>query len=188
MNTRQPFGFARKTLLIVVAALAAALGGGYYYANYSEGIYEYSCTKDKQFICTFFKENWYWLIHDYSLTFSPEYMLDKRAASQKDPRTVGILRVKTYRVKGQPVGFVAYYPSELYTGRLLFLGVDKQYRSRGIARKLTQYALDDLKRLGVKTIWINTRTDNTPGRKLYESLGFKVGWTDGAYTDYKREA
>ena len=188
MNTVHRLGFARKLALLAIILVTAALGGSYYYAFYSEGIYEYSCTKDKSFICSFFKENWYWLIHDYTISYSPEYMLDKKAASQNDPRTIGILRVKTYRVKGKPVGFVTYYPGELYSGRLLFLGVDKEYRGKGIARKLAQYALDDLKRLGVKTIWINTRSDNTAGVKLYKTHGFTEGTTDGAYIDFKRAA
>ena len=188
MNRITRSGFITKTVAGIILALGAGLGGLYYYTRLSEGIYEYDCSKDKQFICSFFKKNYYWLVHDYSKTFSPEFMLDNKAASQKDLRMVGILKVKTYRIHGEPVGFVTYYPSELYTGRLLFLGVDERYRGQGIARKLTQYALDDLKRMGVRTIWINTRTDNAPGRKLYESLGFKEGWTDGAYVDYKRAA
>ncbi len=188
MNILKRSGFITKTVAGIILALGAGSGGLYYYTRLSEGVYEYECPNDKQFICSFFKENYYWMVHDYSKTFSAEYMLDKRASSQKDPRSVGTLKVKTYRMHGEPIGFVAYYPSELYTGRLLFLGVDKRYRSRGIARKLAQYALADLKRMGARTLFIHTRTDNAPGRKLYESLGFKEAWTDGAYVDYKREA
>jgi ribosomal protein S18 acetylase RimI-like enzyme len=188
MNRITRGGFISKAAIGALLALSIGLGGGYYYLRLSDGIYEYECSKDKPFICSFFKENYYWLVHDYSTSFSPEYMLDNKAASQKDPRMAGILNIRVYRLHGKPVGFITYYTQELYAGRVLFLGVDKQYRSRGVARKLLQYAFADLKRKGVRTIWINTRTDNIPGRKLYESFGFKEGRNDGAYVDYKREA
>ncbi|MBA2307537.1 GNAT family N-acetyltransferase [Candidatus Dependentiae bacterium] len=188
MDRIKKSGFINKAVIGIMLALSAGIGGLYYYNRFSDGIYEYECSTDKQFICSFFKENFYWLVHDYSKTYSPEYMLDNKSPSQRDPRVIGTLKVKTYRIKGRPVGFITYYPSELYSGRILFLGVDKNYRSKGIARKLLSSAFADLKRMGVRTIWINTRTDNTPGRKLYESLGFTEGTNDGAYVDYKRAA
>ncbi|MBA3751642.1 GNAT family N-acetyltransferase [Candidatus Dependentiae bacterium] len=188
MEIVQKTSFMKKLIIGLALICGVGVGGWYYQTQVGEGIYEYSSSSDKQFIVNLFKENWYWLIHDYSKNFSTEFMLDNRAASQTDSRTFGILNIKAYRIKGEPVGFIAYYPGALYEGWILFLGVDKKFRSRGYARKLMQYAIDDLKKKGCRIIRLNTRTDNTAGRKLYESLGFKQDWTDGAYVIYVREA
>jgi ribosomal protein S18 acetylase RimI-like enzyme len=54
-------------------------------------------------------------------------------------------------------------------------------------KKLMQFALDDMKRLGAKKISLVTRTSNLSAQKLYNRMGFKETYRDEGYVyfDYK---
>lgn len=178
---------ARTTRFFATLVLMTGLAGlsyWYYNARFGEGIYEYNPSLDRSFIINLFKKDWYWLISDYSAKdYSVEHMLDDKASS-KD--THNDLTIKAYRVKGNPVGFVAYYPKEFFEGYILFLAVDKTQRSKGYARKMLAYAINDLKKRGATVIRLITRTDNVAGQKLYRSVGFNQIWTDGAYVKFEK--
>lgn len=183
----------KKFLLIAsLGLLCAAIGTGLWlYNTYSinkkyHNIYTYDADIDKPFILQLFKDNWYWLVSEHSLDFSPEYMLDNKASSKK-PQHKGNLTIKTYRKDNKPLGFVAYYTKELLEGFILFVAVDEKERGHGYARELLQYAIDDLARRGCITISLITRTVNERGRKLYEGMGFKQIWTDGAFIKYQKK-
>lgn len=176
----------KKILLLAVVVTAIGVSTWYYRAHFGEGVYEYSSSIDRGFILNLFKEDWYWLISDYSKDYSPERTLDLRAPS-KSEEYAGKLIIKTYRIANKPAAFAAYFTKELFEGEILFLAVGKKYRKKGIARKLMLYTLKDLKRRGVHMVRLLTRTDNVNARKLYESLGFERFWTDGAYVRYKKE-
>jgi ribosomal protein S18 acetylase RimI-like enzyme len=174
-----------KWIGLVALGLVMVLGGGYYWYQKSSPIKPYEASRDRAFIINLFKKDWYWLISDYSPDYNVEFMLDKKSPTQNSTADVGKLIIKTYVENGVPMGFVAYYTKELKVGQLLFLAVDERYRGKGIARKLMNYALKDLKSLGMLAVRMNTRSDNKRARKLYESLGFKLIWTDGAYIIYE---
>ena len=185
MTHTRTTGLYTKIFLLILGV--AALGGSlwYYKSHTSEGVYDYDPTLDRAFIINLFKNDMYWLISDYSAKdYSVERMLDYKASSRE---TSGDLILKTYRVKGQPVGFTAYYIQELFIGRILFVSVDKAFRSKGYARKMVNYVIADLKKRGVRIIRMITRTDNIPAQKLYKSIGFKEFWTDGAYMMLEKE-
>jgi ribosomal protein S18 acetylase RimI-like enzyme len=61
-------------------------------------------------------------------------------------------------------------------GKVIYLianvAVHPDFRRRGIARQLTQAALDNLRLRGVKTAWLQVRDDNPVAYGLYLSLGF----------------
>ena len=46
------------------------------------------------------------------------------------------------------------------------------YRRRGIARDLTQAALDHLRRRGIPWCWLQVDEDNPPAQLLYQQMGF----------------
>jgi ribosomal protein S18 acetylase RimI-like enzyme len=171
--------------LILVGTVIAGISLWRYTTGSSEGIYTYNPSTDRAFVIDMFKQDWYWLISDYSPDYSVEHMLDTKSAS-REPQDFGKLIIKTYRVKGKPVGFICYYKGELLEGRILFLSVDKTYRGKGYARTLLNFALDDLKKQGIRVARMFTRVDNERGRKLYTGLGFKQIWTDGAYLMYEK--
>ena len=172
--------------LSLILLCLVAMGGGLYwiYRTQSPGIYQYDSAKDKAFITNIFDKDWYWLISDHSPDYAVEYMLDYRASSQY-PSGKGKLTIKAFRVKGKPVGFSAYFMEEFYRGRILFVSVDKEYRSKGYAKKLMLGAIEDLKKRGARLIYLITRTDNKVAQKLYAGLGFKETWTDVAYVKFE---
>ena len=133
------------TKIFLAIALVGALGASaWYFSARSEGVFDYNPQEDQAFVINLFKNDWYWLISDASSkSYSVEHMLDYKASS-KDKE--GDLILKIYRVKGKPVGFVAYYPRELFIGQILFVSVDKSQRGKGYARKMVSSALKDLKK------------------------------------------
>jgi|GEM_PF-1472849 len=49
----------------------------------------------------------------------------------------------------------------------------EEFQGRGVGRRLTVYALEKLKALGTKDVFLATTDTNNTARHLYESLGFK---------------
>lgn len=160
------------------AALLASLlmiGGGavyYYYHTQSpkQPIYEYEAARDKEDIQKLFDNNWYWLISsdDYSVNF----MLDRRAPNQYNPRYFGKLQIQVMRVNNEFVGFVAYYMKNFYLGQLLFIAVKQDQRGKGYAKVLMNYALEQLKEMGATKVKLVTRPTNLSAIAVYNKTGF----------------
>lgn len=131
-------------ILMGIGALLIAGALWYSLARPVEGIVPYDPARDKSEILSIFAKDWYWLVSDYSGDFSPEFMLDNRASS-REPQNKGDLTIRVFLVDGKPVGFVTYLPKELLVGEIRIMGVDRDYRSKRIGRKLMTYALEDLK-------------------------------------------
>lgn len=76
---------------------------------------------------------------------------------------------------GRIIGNLSLIPLQK-EGRRVFLianvAVHPDYRRRGIARKLTQTALEYLDRQKESQVWLQVRDDNPPAIDLYRSLGF----------------
>ena len=176
---------SRTILISSIAAVLIGVGGAFWYYQSTGNIKPYDAARDKAFIMKVFKDNWYWLLSDYTPNYDVEFMLDHRAPTAEDMSDAGKLILRTYVIDGTPVGFIHYYEDVLKVGRILFMGVGKDYRGKGYARELVKYVVGDLKKRGMLTIRMYTRTDNTRARKLYDSLGFKQIWTDGAYMIYE---
>lgn len=176
----------RSVVVWIIAAVLISVGAiGYYRSSVADGIRTYEASRDRAFIIDIFKKNWYWLISDYSPDYNIEFMLDRRSPTTVNKSDVGKLIINTMVIAGKPAGFVIYYEIESKLAQLLFLAVGEKYRGKGYARKLTSYAISDIKNRGLLGIRMNTRADNVRARKLYESIGFKQIWTDGAYVLYK---
>lgn len=64
-----------------------------------------------------------------------------------------------------------------YHGQRIYLianvAVDPAYRRRGIARQLTNTALDHVKSKGADSVWLHVRDENLAAQKLYTSIGFE---------------
>lgn len=176
-----------KKLVVFILLLGGIASTLWLYNSYvakREGIYTYRPELDRGFILKVFKENWYWLVNSYD--YSPEHTFDN-LASDREPANKGNLKVKVYYSSSEPAGFVAYYQKPFYEGFVLFLAVDKKFRSRGFARKLLQYAIDDLKNRGSIVIRLITRVDNKAARKVYEGMGFQSIGTDGEFITYEKK-
>ncbi len=165
---------SRKWILFSICS-AMLIGGitvTYLYYTQQPDIVDFDEERDTPFILDIFKNDWYWLVSEYSTDFSPMYMLHYRASS-KAPENIGNLTIKAMYIKNQPVGFVAYYKKNFYEGFILFLALLKEFRSKGYAYKLLDHAITDLKSRFVTKIRLVTRTINYPAIKLYKRFGFK---------------
>ena len=88
-----------------------------------------------------------------------------------DIRNTGKLKIKTLRDDGQLAGFVTYYKDSTGKGHVQFLAVDEKFRGKGFGEQLMRYALDDLKKMGVKHIDLFTRPINYAAQKVYKKVG-----------------
>lgn len=166
-----------STAQIVPAATLSKVSNGGGAPENNGSIVSYTASRDRKFIADLFKEEWFWLIvvgpteydSDY---YNIELLLDSLSASPHAFQE-GNLLVKTYSEKDVPMGFIAYFLEQPQVGRILFLAVDKKYRSKGIGRKLMNFALDDFRRQSIFKVDLNVRWVNTQARKLYKSLGFE---------------
>ncbi len=72
---------------------------------------------------------------------------------------------------GEVVGFLngSYVLDE---AELLNIAVSEKSRKSGIAGMLVTAFEDELRKLGVKTVYLEVREGNAPARKLYEKHGF----------------
>ena len=81
-------------------------------------------------------------------------------------------------VDGKPVGFVtvALNAFNERMGVIEIIGVDPDYQRRGIASRLTEHALDHMRRCGMDIAAVGTGGDpgHAPARAAYESLGFTL--------------
>lgn len=174
--------------LILALTLIIGAGAGLYLYKYkfssTTGIFEYDPKIDREFILKTFKDNWHWLVSEYSTDFDQYLMLDKPDIFAKK-RDVTNMHIMVYRVDNKPVAFSVYYVRPILRGDILFLAVDEAHRKHGYGRKLIQYDLDQLKKMGCFVVKITTRVTNTPARKLYESFGFKELWTERGFVKYE---
>jgi ribosomal-protein-alanine N-acetyltransferase len=59
-------------------------------------------------------------------------------------------------------------------GHILNLAVHPDFRRRGIATKLFEDALNELKEIECRYLYLEVRVSNLEARKFYEHLGFRV--------------
>lgn len=80
---------------------------------------------------------------------------------QEGDRVVGNLSLIPHRRAGERLYLIAN------------VAVHPDYRKRGIARVLTQAALDDIERRGQKETWLQVDENNTAAVALYRHMGFR---------------
>jgi len=80
---------------------------------------------------------------------------------EENDRIIGNLSLISVQNEGRQVYLIAN------------VAVHPDFRRRGIARKLTHYALTHLERQNASQVWLQVRDDNQPAMDLYCSLGFK---------------
>lgn len=154
----------------MVAGTTAA--GVYYFTQKRVAIYSFNEKRDTPFILDIFKQDWDWLVSENSTDFSAEYML-KNKASSKNQRHLGNLAINVLYEGFNPVGFTATYKKKFYEGTILFLAIDRKFRSKGYGSLLFKNAMDELIKQGVTRIELATRVTNAPAIKVYTRAGFK---------------
>jgi ribosomal protein S18 acetylase RimI-like enzyme len=161
-------------ILVMISGLAVGSYYGYQavqkYAAQQGAIRSYGTPQDEAFIKNQFKENWYTLIA--TPTYDVDFMLQKKAPNDREPQFFGKMAIKMLYENNQPIGFITYYMQTSYQGDILFLVIGKDHRGKRHGEKLLNYAFDELKKQGAKTVKIFTRTENTSAQKLYTRIGF----------------
>jgi len=172
--------------LIIFAGLVAATF--YYYLPYTNGsetnIRDYNETKDTQEILDLIAKDRYWLIA--SDDYSPEFMLKNRAPNVQEKEYYGKLNIKVLYQGDNFVGFVAYYLKNFFTGHLLFLAVKEEFRGKGFAKQLMDYALNDFKKQGASMVFLVTRTSNTKAQSVYKKTGFTETERDNEFVYFTK--
>ena len=107
------------------------------------------------------------------LGYDPMPLEDFRPIYQE---MVGSGRFFVYELDGRVAGF---YRATRYPGRVQHvaslgtLAVDPTLHGKGVALAMVSQAIDELKAAGVKRIELCVESDNAPGLRFYEKLGFQ---------------
>ncbi len=114
---------------------------------------------------------------DVFLRLHPDWMTDQ-AASVRSSCTSGDRDVFVAVLGGRPVGFVAVALNAFHErmGVIDIIGVDPEYQRRGISSRLTQVAIEHMRREGMDIAVVETGGDpgHAPARAAYEEAGFTL--------------
>ena len=76
-------------------------------------------------------------------------------------------------MSGNLIGYICFWRVVDET-HLLNLAVKKNFRRKGIASKILQFAISYWKKDGVKTVLLEVRRSNIAAQELYKKFGFSV--------------
>ncbi len=177
-------GFTRKLVWYGIGAVLflSLMSAGYYAFVPLNGIYEVNESRDLSFLTQTFTRDLYWLTTASS--HDAAYMV-KHHAKSKEPQDEGKLVIKVGYERNKPVGFVAYYMENFYTGKVLFLDVHPDFRAQRWGYKLLDYAVKKLIQQGALKVELITRVNNSSARSLYTKYGFKETGRDEEFVNYE---
>lgn len=83
------------------------------------------------------------------------------------------------------IGTVALKKVDDYTVELKAMYLDRNYRGKGLGRKLMDKAVDEARCLGYKCIVLDSKSQYKVALRLYEKTGFKLTerYNDNVYAD-----
>ena len=83
-------------------------------------------------------------------------------------------------------GCVAYRKRAAETGEVKRLFVRREYRGKGIAKKLLNTLEHYAKEQGCRSLYLDTRISLEPAVSLYRAFGFQVIFQQGLYIQMKK--
>ena len=178
-----------KQILIASGLMLCCVFGGYFIITYNTQVSapvltEYRSSADDEWIRNFFRDNWYWLVSEYSTDFSLDYILSHKVSSTH-PEQARPLSIFMLYQKKAPVGFVAYFRESSDVGKILFVGVDKQWRGAGYAKLLLDHAAHMLCSQGCRFVDLVTRTQNLSAQAAYKKYGFYVTSEENGFVYFR---
>lgn len=181
----------RIGIIVLVAASLAIAFGMYWYKkptvsqqiSSATDIRVYEESRDLPFILDMFDKNWFWLVAQTREEYDPNFDF-KHLTWSANPYNFGKLQVRVYYADNQPAGFIAYYKKNFYEGHVWYIAVKEEYRKKGYAKQLLQYAIQDLFNQGCQIVTLLTRLINTPARTTYTRLGFVETRHDDTFIYY----
>ena len=102
------------------------------------------------------------------LAFSPHWRMNRNDFQQ----ALRIAAVATVALREDKVVAYQFSTRNEEAGHLARLAVDPACQRRGIASLLVRRLLDDLQRLRIETVTVNTQASNRPSQHLYQRFGF----------------
>ncbi len=93
-------------------------------------------------------------------------------------KTISVSRVA--RIDGRVVGYLCANMI-IDEGHILNLAVHPDYRGRGIASRLLQHMIDEMRAGNCRSIFLEVRMSNENARKMYAKFGFTLLGTRKAY-------
>ncbi len=170
--------------------LVAAGGLWWWQSRVSCVVIEYQRPRDFDDVVRIFAEDSYWLdarpAKDARMAFVNE--LNHVEHPEWKPTHEGPMQWRIARCGSKTVGFISFYSRGNARARILYLGVDKDYRKQGLGRDLMKAAIAALESQGVREIIIATRIENFRAQNLYRQLGFLTTSTQGDFVFLERHS
>ncbi len=185
-------GVSRTYWWVGIGAVLVSLGAGFWWWHAGDvcAIVEYQRVRDFDQIVRIFAEDSYWLdarpAQSAMAAFANE--LEYVEHPEWTPTHDGPMQWRVARCGERTVGFISFYRKSDTAARILYLGVDQQYRKRGLGRDLMKAAISALESQGIRDIIIATRIENFRAQNLYRQLGFATTSNEGDFIFLERHA
>lgn len=118
------------------------------------------------------------------ICFSDPWSIPMLEPELSNPLSLWLVMVEQEQV----IGYVGSQ-AVLDAADMMNIAVHPAYRRQGIAERLVQELVAQLKQKGINSLALEVRASNAPAISLYEKLGFKqVGRRPGYYRNPKEDA
>lgn len=166
-----------------IALIGLALGGSLWWRRPTCTVSALHLERDTADLLHIFAEDAYWVDARPKQSALASFAKELEHFDHPEWKSTheGPMQWWVYRCGSQTVGFVSFYMIDADRGRILYLGVDREYRQRGIGRILMREAIESLTKQGAKTIILATRIENFRAQNLYRQLGFSTMSNDGDF-------
>ena len=112
---------------------------------------------------------WLWTLCEEAYEYGSPWTKSQFLVDILQPHTDYYVLVENSIIQG----FLSY-PSVMDETEVTNLAVAKAMQHKGCARALLRVLLDEEKKAGTYTVFLEVRLSNTPARKLYESEKFRM--------------
>jgi len=108
-------------------------------------------------------------------------LLDPFTSEERMKQMISLDDLVVAEVDGSFAGFIYFFidshpwfdPEVGRYGHILEVHVKREYQSLGIATRMLEFALEDLKKRNMNVVYIDTGGDNARAIRLYEKMGFR---------------
>ena len=133
-----------------------------------------------------FKRDLYWLTtRDY---YDVRGMMTRKTSEFDESSKDGDLTIYIMRDKATDkfIGFTAYLRLSFYKGKILFIGVEPEFRGKRYAGELVKFDFEQFKKMDMIKGMLTTRVENAAARKAYEREGFKEYMIHDGFVYYEK--
>ena len=161
---------SKKTTVYCVITLSLLIGLFIYFYALADNIKIRLFDEEKDYAALVKLMNNDLFLLSESRDFIPEKVLMRKSPDYE--KKDGLASFVVAEVDKQTAGFIAYYKKNFNQGYIWLLGVDKNFRRKGVGKKLLLHAIKDLQSQNISFITIAVRSSNNAALGLYKSVGF----------------